>query len=122
MEKNEMTFQEVLAKFGQPLEDYKTEEVFDFLVAENDDCEKLFLSKDLHYQGSWQKNGAISGFLNVKRKFDRLEAAFNSGSLFSPDGMGEETINDTLKDLAVYSNLLNYFLTKKKEENERKEN
>jgi len=55
--------------------------------------------KGTHYAASWEKRGEVGILANVQRKFDRLD------NLLPHEGVseGDESITETLGDLAVYS-------------------
>lgn len=59
----------------------------------------LQTAKNVHYDNSWSKRGMISMFMNVERKYERLDT-----QIFSEVGdAGSETFMDTLGDFAVYA-------------------
>ena len=64
-------------------------------------CAHIEAVKGKGYQASWQKRGIKDGaWVNLQRKWDRLEALFERG-LSTEDG--GETMITTLADLAVYA-------------------
>jgi hypothetical protein len=59
----------------------------------------LQTAKNVHYDNSWSKRGMLSMFMNVERKYERLDT-----QIFSELGdAGSETFMDTLGDFAVYA-------------------
>jgi thymidylate synthase len=86
-------------------------EFFSCFNSENDGGEKskdrnifeiismLHRKKSAVYGDSWKKHGEIiSIFANISRKFDRLEVVLNGKK-----ATNDETVYDTIADLAVYS-------------------
>lgn len=74
-------------------------------------------NKELFYGDSWRKRGHLSAFMNLARKFDRMECMFseavnNSGvdELFDENQF--ETFLDTVADLTVYGLLWTSFIAK----------
>lgn len=70
---------------------------------------KLQNHKEEFYGCSWRKYGDISAFLNLARKFDRIDTimrdAMEHGTekLFDKDNqLSTETIFDTIADLSLY--------------------
>lgn len=70
---------------------------------------KLQNQKETYYGSSWKNYGDISAFLNLARKFDRIDTimrdAMEHGTehLFDEDaGLSTETIFDTIADLTIY--------------------
>lgn len=60
----------------------------------------LHYKKTLVYKDSWKKHGEVIGiFANISRKFDRIESIIVDDARATTD----ETLLDTLADLAVYS-------------------
>lgn len=56
-------------------------------------------AKNVHYNNSWSKRGLLSMFMNVERKWERVDH-----QLFNDIGdAGSEAFIDTLGDLAVYA-------------------
>lgn len=90
------------------IENYKSADVVILMRKIQAASLNLFAIKDKDYDGSWQKDGLVSAFLNLKRKFDRLESQFKNG--FTGDA---ENIGDTLIDLQMYSLMNIYFLYEK---------
>lgn len=92
---------------------YDVEDIIAFLHQDLGERIALIEEKDKHYGGSWQNNGLIGAFLNLKRKFDRLEnIIIESG--FDIDS--EESIEDTFKDLSNYAAMLHWLYNKKRQE------
>jgi hypothetical protein len=58
---------------------------------------KLEAFKGKHYQASWCRRGWPGIFANIARKFDRIDAVAGG------DSEAEETLTETLGDLAVYA-------------------
>ncbi|MCV6900736.1 hypothetical protein OE165_27265, partial [Escherichia coli] len=75
---------------------------------------ELFQQKDAGYGGSWQKDGLNGAFLNLKRKWDRLEHIFKKGELFEESSV--ENIDDTMMDLENYAAMFSYLLIQKRQE------
>lgn len=70
---------------------------------------KLQNQKEIFYGSSWKKYGDMSAFLNLARKFDRIDNimkdAMKHGTehLFDEDAqLATETIFDTIADLTIY--------------------
>lgn len=70
---------------------------------------KLQNQKEEFYGSSWKNYGDTSAFLNLARKFDRIDKimrdAMEHGTehLFDEDaGLATETIFDTIADLTIY--------------------
>ena len=67
----------------------------------------LFTEKDAQYGGSWQKDGLIGAFLNLKRKMDRLLNKWSNGELLGLDeDSTRESITDTFVDMNNYSYMM----------------
>lgn len=97
----------------QPVSNYNTENVYEFMREVVIKLSELFKQKDKAYAGSWQARGVLSAQLNLERKMDRIRAQFESGAMFA-DQSGEN-ITDTLIDNAVYSLLYLWYLNEKDE-------
>lgn len=108
----------------QGLENYDSSELRKWMEEHNHKRVEIFTLKDAAYGGSWQKDGLVGAYLNLKRKWDRLSNLFQTGELFdlSPKNLKEmqETVNDTLLDLENYSAMFNWLLDKKREELKKK--
>lgn len=104
MKSEEVIFQKWMLK-GNLNYDSKAIEVF--MSLQSEDRRLLFGEKDKQYGGSWQKDGQIGAFLNLKRKMDRVLQKWQDGSLFdmSEDSVGENNL-DTLMDMDNYSQML----------------
>ena len=94
--------------FWKGLKEYDSEKVAEFMQRDFEQRLELFKEKDAGYGGSWQKDGLNGAFLNLKRKWDRLEHIFKSGKLFDES---IETVDDTLRDLENYSAMFLYLYT-----------
>lgn len=88
----------------QALENYDSAKFAAFLTQYNNDKIDLYKEKDATYGGSWQKDGLVSAFLNLKRKIDRLINMWQNGDIFNFGGKGE-SILDTFQDMENYSAL-----------------
>lgn len=72
-----------------------------------EDLTRLYIAKSAVYGHSWRKHGElISIFANISRKVDRLEITLRTDHT-TPD----ESVVDTVADLAVYSLLYYSWLT-----------
>lgn len=89
------------------MEDYDSESLIKFVENYNQHKVKVMREKDRQYGGSWQKDGAIGAYLNLKRKMDRILNKFTQGTLFNfdTDSAGENNI-DTFLDMENYSSML----------------
>jgi hypothetical protein len=96
--------------YWEGLKEYDSEKVAEFMQRDFEQRLELFEQKDAGYGGSWQKDGLNGAFLNLKRKWDRLEHIFKSDKLFEDY---VETVEDTLKDLENYAGMFFYLYTMK---------
>ena len=102
--------QEQLKYLLQGLKNYNTNKMYAIISEMSEVSLQLFEAKDKNYNGSWQQDGEIGAFLNLKRKIDRLLNFWKNGRIFnlSDDETGE-TVLDTYMDLVNYA-LLNMAL------------
>lgn len=96
--------------FWEGLKDYDSEKVAEFMESDFKQRLELFIEKDASYGGSWQKDGLNGAFLNLKRKWDRLEHIFKKGKLFETS---VENTEDTLKDLSNYATMFLFLYEQK---------
>lgn len=97
-------------KYLKEIENYNLNEMIEFVKIVNEANLELMRLKDESYGGSWQKDGFIGAFLNLKRKIHRLLEMFSSGKLFSMrEDSGGDNALDTFCDLSNY-NSMNIFL------------
>ena len=78
----------------------------------------LMRRKGISYGDSWKKRGQVGVFMNIARKFDRIEnilEASAKGFDVDPDkiAVSEESLLDTVLDLFVYSGLYMTLLKEK---------
>lgn len=100
--------------FWKGLKEYDSEKVAKFMKDDFIQRLELFQQKDAGYGGSWQKDGLNGAFLNLKRKWDRLEHIFKKGELFEESSV--ENIDDTMMDLENYAAMFSYLLIQKRQE------
>lgn len=95
----------------KPIKDYNSETMLLFLKAWTKAKTELYIEKDRQYGGSWQTDGFLSAYYNLKRKIDRVIQRFTNGNLwdFKSDSTGESTV-DTFMDLENYSAMNAAFL------------
>jgi hypothetical protein len=102
---------QIPASLMNPIPDYDSKLMRVFLEVYNSSKMDLFLEKDRQYGGSWQTDGYLSAYFNLKRKIDRVIQKFKNGTLwvFTSDSTGEANI-DTFMDLENYSAMNAAFL------------
>lgn len=68
--------------------------------------DQLQKMKSVHYKDSWRKRGEIGVFMNIARKFDRLQSMVEHAARgFDLDETAlpkDEALEETLADLAIY--------------------
>lgn len=76
-------------------------EIFELFCAETEKCKILFAKKNHDYGNAYfiDDNTDLDSFGNIKRKFARLKIIYEQ----KPELQVCETIEDTLRDLAIYS-------------------
>ncbi len=97
----------IKANMLEPLPDYETEDVAEFMEKIAEAMFKLFKEKDKDYDGSWQGRGLFSVQSNFERKVDRINAQFHKNVM--TEGKGEN-IADTLIDASVYTLMYLYYM------------
>lgn len=100
----------ITAELLQPLPNYETEKVAQFMEKVMPAMVALFRSKDINYGGSWQNKGILSAQLNFERKIDRVNAQFYNSTITS---VTNENIGDTMVDTGVYPVMYLYYLYNK---------
>lgn len=99
----------IKAEMVQPIPDYDTKEVAEFIEKLSRAGKKLFIDKDTDYDGSWQNRGLFSVQANFERKVDRINSQFYNQVMV---GESNENISDTLIDLSMYSFMYLFYLYK----------
>lgn len=96
------------------LKDYDNEKIKRFIEILQSRGNQLMVLKDKKYGGSWQKDGKIGAFLNLKRKMDRVLEGYKTGEIFEVEG--SETTIDSVVDMLKYGEMYLSLLYFKAEE------
>lgn len=108
-EKQTIVFEKSLM---EPIDGYDSKRLVKFQRALGKRKADVTERKETKYNGSWQSDGIMGAFFNLKRKTDRINHMFKSGQLGSIDN-GEEQVYDTLMDLSNYSDFLLFYFYEK---------
>lgn len=113
-----------ITRLTESLEHYDFNNIYEAIKTVAKDRWNLMKEKDRSYGGSWQQDGFLGAFINLKRKIDRLLNHYKSGDIFSPlsSSSDGEQIIDTFVDMINYAEMNIAFLildSKTKEEFER---
>ena len=103
-------------KITKGIDKYDTAELVKWMEEDLQRRLELLKDKDKHYGGSWQKDGMLGAYINLKRKIDRIQHMFLKGTIFDFDDSLEENIYDTLQDLQNYTAMFSWLREKKKNE------
>lgn len=93
---------------------YDSERLVEFQRVLGEKKANLTAVKEQKYNGSWQRDGIISAYFNLKRKMDRINNMFKTGQL-GHIGDDDEQVYDTLMDLANYSDFMVFYFYEKDE-------